>query len=61
VQMHNHELEAIREVAVYNEEKDEYRVPPFYFKNKELVFPKLQQQHSMDMIRQKQEGRLIQL
>lgn len=46
---------------MYNEEKDEYRVPPFYFKNKELVFPKLQQQQSLDMIRQKQEGRVIQL
>lgn len=59
--LQNTELETIREASTFNEEQNEYKVPAFYLKNKEIVFPKLQQQQSVDMIRQMQEGRQIQL
>lgn len=36
-----HEIQAIREASTYNEEKQEYRVPPFYLKGKQLQLPKL--------------------
>ena len=51
------ELEEIRSSSIYNEDKDEYFVPAFYVKNKELVFPKLGQQQSIDLIRQMQDRR----
>ena len=57
--LQNHELEEIRESSVYNEEKEEYRVPAFYMKNKELVFPKLQPQQSIDMIKEMHDRRQV--
>ena len=53
------EVETIRGACEYNEEKGEYRIPPFYMKNKQLVLPKLQENQSMDMIRQMQDNRLL--
>lgn len=35
------DLDAIKSQCEYSEEQGEYRVPPFYFKSKQLVFPKL--------------------
>ena len=35
------ELDIVRSVCEYRDESQEYRVPPFYFKNKKLVFPKV--------------------
>ena len=34
-------------------------MPPFYVKNKELVFPKLNQQQSIDMIKQMHNRRQV--
>ena len=34
-------------------------MPPFYVKNKELVFPKLNKEQSIDMIKQMQKGQQL--
>ena len=36
------DLEAIKAQSEYSEDQGEYKVAPFYFKSKQLVFPKLQ-------------------
>lgn len=53
------ELETIKAQSTYSQDNDEYRIPPFYFKGKQLVFPKLPENQSIDMIRQMQENRLL--
>lgn len=35
------ELDLIKSQCNYNEDNDEYKIPPFYFKGKQLVLPKL--------------------
>lgn len=44
------EIEVVRNTAVYQEEKGEYRVTPFYLRNKKVVFPKLQENASKDFL-----------
>lgn len=39
--LNNDELESIKGACMWNEDKLEYKVPPFYFKDKKLKFPKL--------------------
>ena len=51
------ELESVKEASEYNQEKQEYKIPPFYMKNKTLVFPKLPENQSLEMIKQMQENR----
>jgi hypothetical protein len=42
-----HEIEAVRAASVYNDEKQEWRIPPFYLKSKQLVLPKLNDNQSL--------------
>ena len=53
------DLESIKSQCEYNEEQGEYKIPPFYFKSKQLIFPKLPENQSIDMIRQMQEHRSL--
>lgn len=45
------EIESIRNIAVYNDEKQEYKIPPFHLRNKKLVFPKLTENALKDMMK----------
>ena len=51
------ELETVKEASEYSDEKQEYKIPPFYMKNKTLVFPKLPENQSLEMIKGMQENR----
>jgi hypothetical protein len=51
------ELEIIKSVCEYKEESQEYRVPPFYFKNKKLVFPKVNETQGLDLAKDFKENR----
>lgn len=42
-----HEIQAVRAAAMYNEEKQDWRIPPFYMKSKQLVLPKLNDNQSL--------------
>ena len=53
------EIDIIRGQCTFNEDSGEYRIPPFYLKNKQIVFPKLADNQSMDIIRQMQDNRSV--
>lgn len=53
------DLETIKSQCEYSEEQGEYKIAPFYFKAKQLIFPKLPENQSIDMIRQMQEHRTL--
>lgn len=57
--LQNNEIDIIRGQCTFNEDSGEYRIPPFYLKNKQLVFPKLPDNQSIDMIRQMQDNRSV--
>ena len=42
--LNNDEFEVIKSASNWNEDKNEYKVPPFFFKDKKLKFPKLNSQ-----------------
>lgn len=54
-----HELETVKQASEFIEEKQEYKIPPFYLKNKNLVFPKLPENQSIEMIKGMQENRNV--
>lgn len=43
----SYEVDAIKTAATYNEEKQEWRIPPFYLKSKQLMLPKLNDNQSL--------------
>lgn len=45
------ELEIIKSACEYRDESQEYKVPPFYFKSKKLVFPKVCENQALDIVR----------
>lgn len=53
------EIDIVRSQCIFNEDSGEYRIPPFYLKNKQIVFPKLSDNQSLDMIRQMQDNRSV--
>ena len=51
------EIARIRTKAQYSDETDEWNVPPFIFKQKDLVFPKL---NGMSLVSEQHEKRDVQ-
>jgi hypothetical protein len=44
------EIELIKRKSLYLEEKNEYRVPPFYLEEKQVKFPKLGFKEGIDLV-----------
>ena len=59
--LNNDEVEVIKSASQWNEDKNDYKVPPFYFKDKKLKFPKLSSAQAMDLVQNEKDGREIEV
>ncbi|KAL4472345.1 hypothetical protein ABPG72_002828 [Tetrahymena utriculariae] len=55
------EFENIRNLSQWNDTKNCYVVPPFYFKNKELRLPKLPATQAMEQVEVEKDSRILQI
>ncbi|KAL4508835.1 hypothetical protein ABPG73_006221 [Tetrahymena malaccensis] len=53
------EYEMIKSQSTFDEDSNSYKVPPFFFKNKEIRFPKLPQNQAMEQVNVEKESRRI--
>lgn len=55
-----HEYDLISNQAEWVDQRNTYLIPPFYFKQKKVHFPKLPQFQAMDLVNQEKENRELQ-
>ena len=51
-----HEMAKVRQKCEFNEEQDEWSVPPFYLKGKEVQLPKLGMARGNQVVEQEKEN-----